>query len=337
MCIRDSSNTVNAISSRSLTSDFVRWEVPAWNVYQESSTAQQSADLSPIIQAVINRSGFVSGNSIAIVVSGTGKRVAESFEGSPAEAAELCITYGEESCVIGYPCDDGDNQTGNDIYDADCNCKGEENVLLAKVFLEGFYDAAAGQMHRQLPANNLLPLAQPFNTAPWNYSGTETVASIPLGVTDWVLVMSRAGDGTPLSQAAGFVNQAGELLSLDGSKGIVLDQVNGNYVSIHHRSHLAIISAQPYEGSELDFTTAVNLVQGNAAMKNVNGRMCLYAGDYDATGIINSVDFNDWKIQGAILNQYLPIDGDGNGIVNNKDYNLWIRNRSKVGEPVVRY
>ena len=72
-------------------------------------------------------------------------------------------------------------------------------------------------------------------------------------------------------------------------------------------------------------------------MKNVNGRMCLYAGDYDATGIINSVDFNDWKVQGAVLNQYLPIDGDGNGIVNNKDYNLWIRNRSKVGEPSVRY
>ena len=72
-------------------------------------------------------------------------------------------------------------------------------------------------------------------------------------------------------------------------------------------------------------------------MKNVNGILCLYAGDYDGTGIINAIDFNTWKSDGAAINQYLPIDGDGNGIINASDYNLWINNRSKVGEPGVRY
>ena len=208
---------------------------------------------------------------------------------------------------------------------------------MAKVFLEGFYDKATGQMHRQLLANNLLPLTQPFNTAPWNYTGIETVNSIPANVTDWILVVSRTADGTPISQAAGFINQTGELFSIDGTKGIALDQVMGNHFSIHHRSHLAILSAQPYEGVMVDFTTTANLAQGNAAMKNVNGILCLYAGDYDGTGIINSIDFNAWKADGAALNQYLPIDGDGNGIINTSDYNLWINNRSKVGEPGVRY
>ena len=223
------------------------------------------------------------------------------------------------------------------VFGADPNCVEASSKLLAKVFLEGFYDGPTGQMHRQLPANNLLPLTQPFNTAPWNYTGNETVSSIPANVTDWILVVSRTADGTPLSQAAGFITQTGELLSPDGTKGIALDQVIGNHFSIHHRSHLAIISAQPYEGSMMDFTVAANLAKGNESMKNVNGRLCLYAGDYDATGIINATDFNNWKVNGAALNQYLPIDGDGNGIINASDYNLWINNRSKVGEPRVRY
>ena len=72
-------------------------------------------------------------------------------------------------------------------------------------------------------------------------------------------------------------------------------------------------------------------------VKYRNGKYVLYAGDYDGNGVINNLDFNDWKIQSAILNQYLPIDGDGNGIINAADYNLWINNRSKVGEQVIRY
>jgi len=72
-------------------------------------------------------------------------------------------------------------------------------------------------------------------------------------------------------------------------------------------------------------------------LKLIDGKYMLYAGDYDGKGIINNVDFNNWKIQGAIINQYLPIDGDGNGIINSLDYNLWTNNKSKVGHPSVRY
>ena len=217
------------------------------------------------------------------------------------------------------------------------SCVEQTSSLRAKLYLEGFYDATTNKMHTILKDKQLLPLRQPFNTAPWNYQGTEKVTTIPDGVVDWVLLVGRTAEGQPLSQAAGFINQAGELLSIDGTKGIALDQVSGNHFSIHHRSHLAILSAQPYEGGIIDFTTAANLAQGNAAMKNVNGILCLYAGDYDGTGIINTIDFNTWKSDGAAINQYLPIDGDGNGIINATDYNLWINNRSKVGEPGVRY
>jgi hypothetical protein len=41
--------------------------------------------------------------------------------------------------------------------------------------LQGPFVAAAGMMHDSLRAKGLIPLAQPYNKAPWNYTGAETV------------------------------------------------------------------------------------------------------------------------------------------------------------------
>ncbi|MBM3435323.1 MAG: hypothetical protein FJY07_03785, partial [Bacteroidetes bacterium] len=47
-------------------------------------------------------------------------------------------------------------------------------------------------LNTNLNVSGLLPLSQPFNIAPWNYAGTESVASIPSNnVVDWVLVELR--------------------------------------------------------------------------------------------------------------------------------------------------
>ncbi|MEZ5198088.1 MAG: hypothetical protein R2764_17370 [Bacteroidales bacterium] len=43
-----------------------------------------------------------------------------------------------------------------------------------------------------LNAKNYIPLAQPYNTYPWNYNGDEAVTEIPTeSVVDWVLVELR--------------------------------------------------------------------------------------------------------------------------------------------------
>ena len=155
---------------------------------------------------------------------------------------------------------------------------------------------------------------------------------------DWILLMSRTADGTILEQTAGFLNEQGELVSLDGTPGVLLEQINGSYLSVHHRSHLAVISSTPYTAGEIyDFTTSSDKALGNNQLKLLANKYVLHAGDYDANGLINNTDFNRWKVQSAVLNQYIPIDGDGNGIVNSVDYNLWINNRSKIGETLIRY
>ncbi|MBN1673930.1 MAG: lamin tail domain-containing protein, partial [Kiritimatiellae bacterium] len=81
------------ISSRPLTTASASWAPPAWSTVGESGPAQQTPDISAVVQAIVNRAGWSSGNAMALVVAGTGKRVAESREGDAAGAALLHIEY----------------------------------------------------------------------------------------------------------------------------------------------------------------------------------------------------------------------------------------------------
>ncbi len=54
---------------------------------------QRTPDLSAVIQEVVNRPGWASGNAIAVIITGTGKRVADSFDGYVYGAPYLHIQY----------------------------------------------------------------------------------------------------------------------------------------------------------------------------------------------------------------------------------------------------
>ena len=301
-------SSINNISSRTKTTNKLTWEPEPWETEGENDIHQKTVDLSNIVQEIVDRPGFSAGNAMAFIIEGTGIRTAESFDGSSDLAPKLWITYTSGACGI-----------------------------QAKVLLEGFYDAATEEMHTKLQDKGLLPMLQPFNESPWNYTGTESTTTLPSDAVDWVLVASRNAEGTITNQAAGFIDISGNLLSVEGTMGIPIANAENQYFSIHTRSHLAILSANPYSGELYDFTIANTQALGTEQLKLSSGKYVLYAGDYDGNGIINNTDFNQWKIQSAKLNEYLSIDGDGNGIINSGDFNLWINNRSKIGEQVIRY
>ncbi|BAY65999.1 Cna B domain protein [Calothrix brevissima NIES-22] len=83
----------NNISSRSRTAASVAWNPANWNTVGAAGTDQRTSNIAAIIQEIINRPGWTSGNSIATIITGTGKQVAESFEGDAAGAPLLHIEY----------------------------------------------------------------------------------------------------------------------------------------------------------------------------------------------------------------------------------------------------
>ncbi len=120
---------VENISSRSKTVANVTWSPPNWNTVPQRGPDQKTPNLALIIQEIVNRPGFVSGNAIAIIVEGNGKRVAESFNGDQQGAPELCISYstgggGCSGVTVGDPCDDGNPCTINTTIQPDCSCGG---------------------------------------------------------------------------------------------------------------------------------------------------------------------------------------------------------------------
>ena len=89
------------ISSRTRTLAAVPWSPPPWPTVGAAGVDQRTPDLSQVISEIVDRPGWASGNSLAIIVTGTGRRVAQSRELSPSGAATLHVRYGGAANTVG--------------------------------------------------------------------------------------------------------------------------------------------------------------------------------------------------------------------------------------------
>jgi|GEM_PF-1474072 len=218
-------------------------------------------------------------------------------------------------------------------------------TLSLKVLLEGAHDASTGGMHTKLRQKNLIPTTQPYNTAPWNYTGVESSTNLPTDMVDWVLVEIREGTPSLIGSAsttmvetvAGILLSNGDIVATDGVSPLTFNQlsIGVNYhILVRHRNHLDIISATTIVGATnmlYDFTLNVGMAFGNSQQKQINGKGCMYAADYTIDGIIQISDFSLWNTDPAILNTYDATDGNMDGTVQTTDYDIWIPNSAKVG------
>lgn len=91
-----------SISTRTLTTSNVTWNIPIWSTVGEAGPGQKTVDIKTIIQEIISRPGWVFDNSLNIVFSPTAAtlanpvesgRVAESFDGDADAAPVLTIQW----------------------------------------------------------------------------------------------------------------------------------------------------------------------------------------------------------------------------------------------------
>ena len=84
---------INAVTGRPATSASASWSPTAWNSVGESSSAQRTPSLASIVQEIVNRGGWQPNNSMAFVITGSGKRAAAAYERLPSQAPLLHIEY----------------------------------------------------------------------------------------------------------------------------------------------------------------------------------------------------------------------------------------------------
>ena len=219
-----------------------------------------------------------------------------------------------------------------------------------KILLEGAYDTG-GTMRTDLTA--VLPTTQPFSAAPYNYAGTENLATIPVNMVDWILVEARrewpdptnnAKETVSIESKAGMLLNDGRIVGMDGSSPLAFDSLKTGlsyHFCVRHRNHLDVLTAEPIRigaSNQFDFTTNVAQALGTAQQKlSGDGFAYIYTGDYTQDGVIQVTDYDAWKGNPAILNTYYPTDGNMDAVIQTTDYDVWFLNKAKIGSPEVDY
>ena len=81
------------VSSRSRTNAKVSWSPSPWKTRHEAGPAQTTPELKEVIQEIVSRPDWASGNAIVLLITGKGQRIAYSFERSASGAPKLVLDY----------------------------------------------------------------------------------------------------------------------------------------------------------------------------------------------------------------------------------------------------
>lgn len=212
--------------------------------------------------------------------------------------------------------------------------------MQVKVVLEGFYNTAQNEMTTTVASAASFPTTQPYNTAPFNYGGTEAFSTLPTDAVDWLLLELRQADDLTqvVDRQAVLLRKDGAIIQTDGTSGVAFNNVlTGSYhLAIFHRNHLAVMSSVPVVLDNAtyiyDFTQGKSKAYGLNQLKSVGGIVAMYAGDINGDNIINNQDYNYYKLNQGSNIGYSKADLDGDNNSNNQDYDLWFENRSKIGK-----
>lgn len=202
------------------------------------------------------------------------------------------------------------------------------------VYLEGPFED--GSMNTNLKDAGEVPLNQPYNISPWNYTGTESVASIPDDVVDWVLIDLRDANsatnaipGTSVETQAAFILNNGSVVGLNGSSVLQFSAsiIYDPYVVVWHRNHLGVLSAtSPSESGGIytyNFSTSIAQAHGGGLGYKLidTGVYGMAGGDADGDGDVDGADFILWQNTAGIGSDYGMSDFDLDTQTDNKDKN----------------
>ena len=87
------------LSARPRTSASVPWVPNPWPTLDVAGPDQLTPDLAPVLQELVNRPGWTPASAAALIITGTGWRVAWSWDRSPTNAPRLIVKYQEPGAL----------------------------------------------------------------------------------------------------------------------------------------------------------------------------------------------------------------------------------------------
>jgi len=221
-------------------------------------------------------------------------------------------------------------------------------ILRLKAYLEGPYNNNTGKMCADLNPD-FIPHSQPYNSPPWNYSGSEYINSIPdSNIVDWVLIelrdtvyASQASGSTNIARQAAFIRKDGFIVGTNGTDDLYFNKriEDSLFAVLWHRNHLGVMSSYPLNDTckihIYDFSgSAGQAYGGTLAHKEIDpGVWGLMGGDGNADGQISNTDKNEIWVPQADSSGYHSGDFSMDGQVNNPDRNeIWAPNSGSGGQ-----
>ncbi|MBK7526876.1 MAG: hypothetical protein IPI59_04845 [Sphingobacteriales bacterium] len=199
--------------------------------------------------------------------------------------------------------------------------------------LEGLYNKADKIMNNDLLTLGVLPKTQPFNSAPYFYTGAETVVNFPDKTVNWVLVefRNKFNFNQIVERHAAILLADGTLVNpFNNTSGVPFNCHYGQavYITVNAWGHLGAMSSNPVlieDGVTLyNFGLAGNS-WGNIGTILLPDLYGLPVGDVNADGVISVFDFNELTAKQG-QSGYLPADLNGDGQINNNDIGLYLKN-----------
>lgn len=256
-------------------------------------------------------------------------------------------TYTVTAGVTYYIVVDADDGSGSS-YDLTVTCPTPNQIIVGpKVFLQGPFitPTDVGLMNDDLRSGGSLPTTSPYsdaltcNTSVFNLGGIAGTGTIDDDIVDWVWVELRdANDNTTiLANTSALLQRDGDIVAADGLSNLTITAPSDNYyITVSHRNHLGIMSANPISLSntitDIDLSTNSTLILGGTnAVALTNGFYTLYAGDFNNDGQILNTDIQN-VIPLAGMAGYSSADADMNGQVLNTDVQNIIRPNTGKGQ-----
>jgi len=87
------SSSNNDISGRTTTTASTSWAPPDWTQDNAAGADQQTPDITGIIQEIVDRAGWQIGNSLNIIITGSGVRTAHAYDGQPSKTPVLYVDF----------------------------------------------------------------------------------------------------------------------------------------------------------------------------------------------------------------------------------------------------